>query len=711
MRGELLPRQRTWRGASWGGGAATTVALITLGSMLRTGRGLVLDGLLAIAIGWVAIGVIAGAILIVGRTVRAVPVRLRAAGFAAVLFVGYWLASGPISPGGVFVAAVFIGGGALVGAGFVSVRGSSGPQHAIAGTGLALGVLAVVGSVVWLAWGAGAPESHELSPTGSYAVATFTYGSGQHRHRPEFGAAVDVVTPTVDGSVFLEGWAGWRGGMRSSYWGFGPDRLPLNARVWHPVGAEAGPLVLIVHGNSAMEVPSDAGYGWLGEDLASRGYVVASVDQNFLNGSVTRGQGLPGDVDARAWLLLEHLRLWRDTGAEPDSPLHGLADLERIALIGHSRGGEAVADAAHFDQLVLYPDDGRVVFEAGFGIDTVIAIAPNDNQYLPAGRPTQLRDVSYLTIHGGRDSDNLSFVGLRQYARTTFTGTRFAVKAAVFLEDANHGQFNTMWGRRDVAGIAGRTLDLTGVMPSEAQRRDARTAIAAMLDATLRDDRGALGVLRDPAHRDWTDATRVITRYEDSTEIVIAGFAEDADPSTGTLPGVVISGDGLASWKEGPAALRWGGEDTRGVDLGWDNQHSDAPAVFAISLPGDVAAPPEPVLAIDIADLLGHGAGGDNAGTPDFTVEVITSRGLLIRTTVDEHGGVPAAARPRRLKPPLPDVLAPSEPVAQTLLIPLGQLDEDDVPREVRFVFDRTPTGDIRIERIAIAGAAPSRST
>ena len=42
----------------------------------------------------------------------------------------------------------------------------------------------------------------------------------------------------------------------------------------------------------------------------------------------------------------EHLRLWREWQGDPENPLHGLADLDRIALIGHSRGGEAVATAA-----------------------------------------------------------------------------------------------------------------------------------------------------------------------------------------------------------------------------------------------------------------------------------------------------------------------------------------------------------------------------
>src|SRR5690606_16412756 len=97
----------------------------------------------------------------------------------------------------------------------------------------------------------------------------------------------------------------------------------------------------------------------------------------FLNISYLNGWDLRADNDVRAWLLLEHLRLWRDWAGDPSSPMHGLADLDRIALIGHSRCGEAVATAAAFDRMQLLPENAAVVLDAGFGIDAVVAIAPS----------------------------------------------------------------------------------------------------------------------------------------------------------------------------------------------------------------------------------------------------------------------------------------------------------------------------------------------
>ena len=60
--------------------------------------------------------------------------------------------------------------------------------------------------------------------------------------------------------------------------------------------------MLIVHGNHNMKEFSDPGYGYLGELLASRGFILVSVDENFLNGNIR------GENDARGWMLLQHLR-------------------------------------------------------------------------------------------------------------------------------------------------------------------------------------------------------------------------------------------------------------------------------------------------------------------------------------------------------------------------------------------------------------------
>ena len=94
----------------------------------------------------------------------------------------------------------------------------------------------------------------------------------------------------------------------------------------------------IVHGNHNPQDFSDPGYGYLGELLASRGFILVSVDENFING------GLRGENDGRAWLLLKHLEAWKQWNDCAGSPFYHKVDMSNIALMGHSRGGEAVGD-------------------------------------------------------------------------------------------------------------------------------------------------------------------------------------------------------------------------------------------------------------------------------------------------------------------------------------------------------------------------------
>jgi dienelactone hydrolase len=223
---------------------------------------------------------------------------------------------------------------------------------------------------------------------------------------------VTLKTASVDGSKLADV-PGQAGKDRTKYWGFGFNKMPVNGRVWYPDGAGPFPLVLIVHGNHNMKDFSDPGYAYLGELLASRGFIMASVDENFLNGGISR------ENDARGWMLLQHLKQWRRFNDSTGSPLQGKVDTSRIALMGHSRGGEAVAVAAAFNRLKNYPDDATVKFDFGFNIRSLVAIAPVDGQYRPSDKPTPVANVNYFLIHGSHDGDVSTFSGLQQYERSS----------------------------------------------------------------------------------------------------------------------------------------------------------------------------------------------------------------------------------------------------------------------------------------------------
>ena len=451
---------------------------------------------------------------------------------------------------------------------------------------------------------------------GPHEVLTLYYGSGTDRNRPEYRDSVAIATEPVDASKLVS--LGGSAKSRNEYWGFPPDSFPINARVWYPDDPGPHPLVLVVHGNHNMRDFSDPGYDWLGELLASRGYILASVDMNFING------GIRGENDGRGWLMLKHLQAWRRLRGRPGkTPFTSRVDLDNIGLIGHSRGGEAVALAAAFNRLRRYPDDASFEFDFGFDIRAVIAIAPVDGQYLPADQRPPVQDVNYLVFHGSHDGDVTSFHGLRQFNRVGFTGggggpgagraagggngndvggANDFFKSAVYVYRANHGQWNTVWGAHDNGPRSGRILELDGLLPPEDQREFGRVFVSSFLDITLKGDDRYRPIFRD--HRvvgDWLPNTMYITRFVDSSFRPLADFEEDIDVTTGSVAGVALRGADFSTWREGRLNLRSANRATtsssqlnQALWLGWNNSYRGSdeaapPAVFTLTLPEGLA--------------------------------------------------------------------------------------------------------------------------
>ncbi len=431
---------------------------------------------------------------------------------------------------------------------------------------------------------------------GPHEVSTFYYGRGDDKNRPEYRDSVTLVTGSVDASDLVS--LGSSAKSRREYWGFSPDSFPVNGRVWYPADGEGPfPLVLVVHGNHNMRDFSDPGYDYLGEHLASRGYILASLDMNFLNGSIR------GENDARGWMFLKHIQEWERFNELEESPVRGRVDLERISLMGHSRGGEAVAVAAALNELTRYPEDGNVEFDFGFNIRSVVAIAPVDGQYRPTDQGTPIRDVSYLVFHGSHDGDVSSFHGLRQYHRATFSPGSEGFKAAVYVYRANHGQWNTVWGPNDNGTRSNRILDLDALMPAEDQREMALVYVTAFLEATLKDEKRYLPLFAD--HRvagGWLPPTMYVTRYQHASFRPLAEFEEDVDLTTGTEPGVRIEADSLGTWKEGALYLRSrnrattsASQDAQAVWLGWNRkvageEELGRPGRYSLTIPETLPA-------------------------------------------------------------------------------------------------------------------------
>lgn len=541
---------------------------------------------------------------------------------------------------------------------------------------------------------------------GNYPVQTLTYGSGRDLHRPEFGAQAVLITQPVDGSKMVSGWSG----LRRDYWGFGLEALPLNGRVWYPQGEGPFPLVLIVHGNHIMEYPSDTGYDYLGELFASRGLIAVSVDENFLNLSPAADMlvlwSLSEEDDARAWLLLEHLRAWERWNATPGNPFYRRVDLERIALIGHSRGGEAVAAAAAFNRLPRYPEDASLSFDYNFAIRGVAAIAPIDGRYRPRGQALPLEDVSYFVLHGSKDMDATAFEGRRMYGRLQFEGADFHFKSALYIYGANHGQFNTSWGRKDFVEPGMRLFNLRSIMAPEAQRQVASVYLSAFLEAVLHDERGYLPLFRDTRYAaGWLPDTIYLTQYHDSATQAVATFEEDIDLTSTTLPGGELRGQNLVNWHEQrPYARDRSQLDTVAAYLGWDEQQQTG-AAYVIRLPAQgLTLGTDSTLVFALAD-----ASSPNRPqtTPvDLTVEIVDRSGQTARLALSHYSLLQPRIPAEILKSARLSSQLPSEVVFQNfefLLVDFVQANPALDPRalaEVRLVFDRTASGIVALDDV-----------
>jgi len=477
-------------------------------------------------------------------------------------------------------------------------------QTIVASLGLLAGLGGLVWGIVWLMDTGFKPEVEHInaalkseyrplhiglpdpSEPGNYEVAFLTYGSGKDKHRPEFGEEVNIVTDSVDGSRLIDNWKKLSGKIRTRYWGHDDKALPLNARVWYPKGEGKFPIALIVHGNHSMYDYSDGGYEYLGKLLASHGIIMASVDENFINSgwSDLFGNGLDEENDARGWLLLEHLRNWRKWNEDSESPFYQKVDLDNVAVMGHSRGGEAAAIAGFFNTLDYYPDDAKQEFDFGFNIKAVVAIAPVDGQYKPGESVTPLKDVNYLVIHGANDGDVQSFAGLRQYERVQFSDSTDYFKSAVYIYGANHGQFNTSWGNRDSGFPYGSLLNVDALMPMEDQLRIGKIYISAFLQATLQNKKDYQPLFADyRTGLDWLPETIYLNQYEESNWQTIADFEEDLNLIT-TSEGGTIETENLTVWREQLVSMKWGNKGTQAAYIGWDSlAHQGDTARFTIS--------------------------------------------------------------------------------------------------------------------------------
>lgn len=550
--------------------------------------------------------------------------------------------------------------------------------------------LLVLSTIMWPKDQSASQSEHQLTSSvtpinavspaepGSYSVDYFTYGSGEDPRQTEFGRHVDLLSESVDASEYITKWSK----LRTLFWGYDEKSLPLNGRVWMPQGSGPFPIVLIVHGNHLMEDYSDDGYAYLGKLLASRGFITVSVDENFLNYSIWTG--IPNnDMKVRAWVLLKHLEQIDQFASSPDNPFYEKIDYEQVALIGHSRGGQAVAMAADADQW-FSTDDTLGEFRK-FHIQAVAAIAPTDKKV--DEKQTKLHDVNYLTLQGAQDGDVSDFDGERQYVRTTFSSGSANFKSTLYISNANHSQFNSGWGDRDIAYPLGILLSKKDMLSAPEQRSISKVYISAFLEATLHGEQQYIPLFRDYRNGlKWLPETSYYNRFESGEFTSWASFDEDTNRVS--LPGAgKATGTDLIWLEEEYKNRHNSNKGTRGIVLSWESKESTDPS-YSLSWEQGAKAPRSgeaSILAFSLSnrsfELTEEKTAEESLIGPfEIEVEIQDTSGVSVRLPLSSFMAVPSLPETNfTLHPWLDQRLSdgkykhPTETVFQTFQLPLSE--------------------------------------
>jgi hypothetical protein len=517
---------------------------------------------------------------------------------------------------------------------------------------------------------------------GEIQFETVIYGSPPLTYPATLNQFVIYNTPDpayVTGRINVSAFAN----LGFAPWPFANTNAPLNGHVCIPRGRGPFPLAVFAHGNHTPAQNSTPGYIYLCELLASHGIIAATIDVNFLNGGF-------GENDARAIVHLEHLKQFRTWNNTATHPLHGKVDLNRILIVGHSRGGEGVGHASYFNRLASIGAvnlDGLAPFFLGpyrFGLSAVAAIAPTDRQFIPVSGPTVVPDPYYI-IHGSKDGDVFDFQGYHTYERAhavdlanpTVSSGKF--KAMLWVHKANHNQFNSTWASETGAGVA---------MTRASQEQVAKVHLGALAQAVLLDRAAYFDVLRDHGAAVIWDppGTDFVSQYLDPERILVQHNQEGVAAPVVSLPvqGTVAADAVVAT--RALTLLTGGVTTTITLRLVWNALGS---RLLLTVDPATLPVERYKVLALRV----GQSTDPNNAANrdQDFTLQVSSG---------SRTASVAASALHRLLYPDAP-VAGPAKIMMQTLRLPVAQLVADGVePRDIRsiaFFFDRRATGTLYV--------------
>ncbi|MBT8485073.1 MAG: hypothetical protein HKO59_09670 [Phycisphaerales bacterium] len=293
----------------------------------------------------------------------------------------------------------------------------------------------------------------------------------------------------------------------------------LAQRTYYPTDiASMGqlPLVIMSHGNGHQYT----WYDYLGEYLASYGFIFMSHQNNTV----------PGIETASTTTLTNTDYLLGNLGTIAGGVLAGHVQTDRIAWLGHSRGGEGVARA--YDRLF----DGTYT-PSNFTIDDiklVSSIAPTDFLGTNSANP---HGVEYHLLYGSADGDVSGAASCRICQSFSLLERATGFRASTYVQGADHNDFNC-------CGFN----DFTGPASTQIGRPEAQSVAKTAYLALLRHRWDGVDAAMDYITRQYEDIrptgvqpdTIVDHEYKDSaSSIVIDDFQSQTSTSVSSSGGAV----------------------------------------------------------------------------------------------------------------------------------------------------------------------------
>jgi len=517
-----------------------------------------------------------------------------------------------------------------------------------------------------------------------------------------------------------------------------PVPIDLWARVYMPAGSTGQlPLVVLLHGNHAtcgtydglgparrddniqytlfgtcperyVVIPNHAGYDYLARPLASRGYIVVSINAN-------RGvTAAPGEVLDRGLnlrrgrLVLRHLQYLVERNAAASGDLSNRIDFSHVGLMGHSRGGEGMRAAYEQYRAAGSPWPGRIGPAIGF--EGIFEIGPVDGQTGPRATPNRLDadGLAWTVLLPNCDGDVFNLQGVKPYDRMMLkTGENPArFKATYTVWGTNHNFYNTEWQLSDSPGCLGQTRLFPTLVGSPEQRAISSASFLAFM-------RGNVGAGADPLFNQNFDpqfalpanvenVTRVDRGYTDSPSTTVTTVFDDfplTATNTYTRSGTQFTIGGVSQHdpSQRAAAVSW---NTAGP-----NVYFQSTAASAVDLSAFRTL--EFRVSRQCHDLLCHNSGPASRTSTNFSVVLVNGAGqasaaIQLRDYLSLDGPVGSLTE-------FAGTLA--HPILMTARIPLSAFTADlSQIWAVRFVFDDTRSDEIYIANIRASSLGSSAS-